>query len=376
MSSSPSYRSLPIIKLDYKPVMKITEEFNLKIDYMCKCISNIEWSGVLFFNVEGNLKEGLTIIPVDIYPMDKGNGSYTEYDFTEEVFDYYDKYPDRFGMKYGHIHSHHSMGSFFSGTDVRELVDNCVNHSYYVSLIVNNKNEMVARIAIAGERKIKSSSLYSFNDIRELKISIPKDEDSTETVMYYADIEIEKSIPLIVTKANELLAPKPRFVATGGMNFGGFDGYDESFMYERRSVYPDKSRDIVIPDMTERPEYNALEIFSECLGGPNESLTEIFDYALQGWDNYTSEKEAIEDLTEYVEASMNYDSISEEMRQFHRDYFTQPNMEDVLTVMKNIRSLVSPFKNSNSRHKLLADIVDVVLNKEIIKLQSYEKSSI
>lgn len=38
----------------------------------------------------------------------------------------------------GHIHSHNTMGVFFSGTDWGELEDNAPNHNYYLSLIVNN----------------------------------------------------------------------------------------------------------------------------------------------------------------------------------------------------------------------------------------------
>lgn len=58
------------------------------------------------------------------------------------------------------------MAVFFSGTDSSELVDNSEFHNYYVSLIVNNRNEMVAKVAFRGEeiKEIKSVVTYRGSD--------------------------------------------------------------------------------------------------------------------------------------------------------------------------------------------------------------------
>ena len=111
-----SKTQLSTIKLESKAKIRITEEFNALVKHLCSEISAVEWSGVLFFETEGeiNSEQGLTITPIDIYPMDKGSSAYTEYDFSEQVFDYYDHFPERFGMKYGHVHSHNVMGRKFA----------------------------------------------------------------------------------------------------------------------------------------------------------------------------------------------------------------------------------------------------------------------
>ena len=97
--------NLPMIKLESKATLNVTNEFNYLIKYLCMKINKVEWSGILFFKAEGevNLEEGVTITPIDIYPMDMGSSGYTEYDIDEDLFDYYDAHPDRLGMKYGHI---------------------------------------------------------------------------------------------------------------------------------------------------------------------------------------------------------------------------------------------------------------------------------
>lgn len=121
-----------------------------KIQYLCKKISKVEWSGILFYSVKGSIKkpEEMEIVLEDILPMDKGTGSFTSYDFNEDVIDFIERDEDvRETWKIGHIHSHNSMAVFFSGTDMDELVDNTQNHNYYLSLIVNNYMEMTAKVA-------------------------------------------------------------------------------------------------------------------------------------------------------------------------------------------------------------------------------------
>lgn len=82
--------------------------------------------------------------------MHKGTQAYTEYSFDEAVADFImdktEENPEFMTYKIGHIHSHNSMGVFFSGTDMDELFDNCVNHNFYLSLIVNNYMEMIAKL--------------------------------------------------------------------------------------------------------------------------------------------------------------------------------------------------------------------------------------
>ena len=94
------------ITLNTKAVLKVSRQFNDKIKYLCSKINAVEWSGMLFYESKGEIKseEGVEITLVDIYLMHKGSQGATEYDYDQEVMDYYDQYPERFGMKYGHVH--------------------------------------------------------------------------------------------------------------------------------------------------------------------------------------------------------------------------------------------------------------------------------
>ena len=45
------------------------------------------------------------------------------------------------------------MGVFFSGVDIKELEDNAKSHNFYLSLVVNNKMETVAKVISYAEAK-------------------------------------------------------------------------------------------------------------------------------------------------------------------------------------------------------------------------------
>lgn len=111
---------------------------------------------MLFYETEGEFgDENFRITAKGLFLLDIGTHSYTEYDPADpDLIKFLMANPEVLAMKKGHIHSHNNMAVFFSGTDNDELIDNCVFHNFYLSLIVNNRNEMCAKIAF----KAKSTS--------------------------------------------------------------------------------------------------------------------------------------------------------------------------------------------------------------------------
>lgn len=176
--------------------MVIPEEVERKIRLLCREIHNIEWSGVLFYDITGTFEDhNLVIICKDVYQMDIGNGTYTEYTMNPSVATYMLDH-DLMGCYQGHIHSHHNMATFFSGTDTQELKDGGNGTNHFVSLIVNNAGKYTAAIT----RKIKSTrniiedyNYNSFNDV--LKVESRQYSESTEYLEYYhLDIDIKGEI--------------------------------------------------------------------------------------------------------------------------------------------------------------------------------------
>jgi hypothetical protein len=152
---------MEVISLKAKPKLVISDRIMQTIAFL-HSKEDVEWSGLLFYSVkEGSIDEPekLLIRVEDLYLMDVGSHSYTEYDFGAEMMDVYDKIPQANPIhcidnglepyKMGHIHTHHSMPTFFSGEDMGELKNNAGAYNYYLSLIVNFKRDYEAKIAIS-----------------------------------------------------------------------------------------------------------------------------------------------------------------------------------------------------------------------------------
>lgn len=209
-----------------------------QIQFLCREIAKVEWSGVLFYRVEGSIQDpkNMKLILEDILPMHKGTSTYTEYSFDERVIDHMMDNEYLEDCKMGHIHSHNTMGVFFSGTDWSELEDNAPNHNFYLSLIVNNFMDFCAKVCFITEAsESKEFNFYAKDEKGEkYKYTTEEYEVPDKKLVVYdceishpsKDIVVEevfsdkvKSIIAkanIVTTANTYKAPNNSYTAYGG----------------------------------------------------------------------------------------------------------------------------------------------------------------
>lgn len=182
-----------------------------QIKYLCSKMPLVEWSGVLYHTSEGDLQnpEQFTCKAEYILLLDKGTSGYTEYDFSSPSFtEALMEKPELMEWSMSHIHSHNNMAVFFSGTDNEELTDNAPNYNYYLSLIVNNKNEYCARIAFIGEIEGRTIKFKDRHGVEQM-ISSPNKQ-----VTFYYEMEIfAESSNLIddffVRQYEKVIAVKP-----------------------------------------------------------------------------------------------------------------------------------------------------------------------
>ena len=147
-------------KKEVKPVLELVHrqdifkivipaEVEKKIRFLCKNIWDVEWSGVLFYKVEGAFEDkSLTIRCVDLFQMDIGTSAYTEFNVSPDMATYMVDHPELLeeGIYQGLIHSHNNMATFFSGTDTSTLSAEGNDMAHFVSLIVNNAGKYTAGI--------------------------------------------------------------------------------------------------------------------------------------------------------------------------------------------------------------------------------------
>lgn len=156
---------------------------------------------------------------VYLYLQDIGTGSHTQFTVTEEILDLYDHKPNLEECKQAMIHSHNTMTTFFSNEDNSELEDNYKFYDFFLSLIVNNVGDRLAKIAIPCQRITKSTGTLTTRIImkdakgQDLVTSLapmPKDEETSEDIMLTADIIIEipevniQIDPLFINRISEL----------------------------------------------------------------------------------------------------------------------------------------------------------------------------
>lgn len=184
----------------------ITPRLKGHIETLCNNIPNKEWSGVLFYREEGTFGESdYKIIGEYVLLEDIGQSTYTEYDFSK-VPGFLMKNKEFLKMRMGHIHSHNNMDVFFSGTDTSEINSNSEFHKTYLSLIVNNRGDMMAKIAFRVETEEKRTINF-INGNESFKNVQKKDK---MIMVYNCDVRMmsEKPDQQFLDKMNKMIEEK------------------------------------------------------------------------------------------------------------------------------------------------------------------------
>lgn len=150
---------------------------------------------MLFYDLEGSIKnpDNLRIITRAILPLDKGSSTYTEYEVDERFVNFINKNEQFEDCLYGATHSHNNMESFFSGTDIKDLEINAPKNNIYLSLIVNNREQMVAKLCFVANTNQSQTIAKALDEFGQ-EYSVSVDNDNQEyLVIYDCDIEIERA---------------------------------------------------------------------------------------------------------------------------------------------------------------------------------------
>ena len=119
-----------------------------KIEYFSRYFNSKEWSGPAWYKVTG--KKGMFPEKFELkhfHPLDLGSHAATEIDSKEVakiLVPTYKAHPHLKDCYMGLVHSHHSMGAFFSGTDTGTLEDMAPQTGFYPSLVVATAKEPYA----------------------------------------------------------------------------------------------------------------------------------------------------------------------------------------------------------------------------------------
>lgn len=231
------------------PLEKYTDTYKLvipanverKIRHLCNRVSEVEWSGTLFYTHSGSYEDNnLEIKCVDIFPMDIGSQAYTEFDMSPDVIAYMTEHPELLDCQMGLIHSHNNMATFFSGTDTSTLREEGIDRNHFVSLIVNNAGTYTAAITrkLKVKKVVHSTYTYkSFDDIEKSGTMATEVEDEVIaynmlSIIKEGEVESFQEVDdrLDIIRKNKAKTPEKSALLTSSYGYYGYP-------YEP-SVYP------------------------------------------------------------------------------------------------------------------------------------------
>ena len=237
-----------------KPTLLIEKALHEKIIYLCSRISSVEWSGVLFYEMEGTLGEDLKIIAKDLLLLNIHASTYTEYENdTTDI----PAYMVEHGLTHayqGHIHSHNTMATFFSGTDTATLKEEGAKRPHFLSLIVNNANQYTA--CITAKAEVEENLIFKGFSGNVLNIQVPED-NATRVSVHYVSTEIicENDEPLVeldeqIKKLSIPIVTTTVGRSTGygyGTGYGPHYGFDHNYTGQQ-ALFSEEDYDTPFPD--------------------------------------------------------------------------------------------------------------------------------
>lgn len=204
-------KRLERLELSNRPKLIITESLKHQIDFLHSKVGSNEWSGELITREEGTINDmnDWKIVCEDIFLADLGTPGATEYTVDKggfkaaDVVTMFEKYPELLeGQKKNqHIHTHHNMGAFFSGTDWENLEDRAEVSNYFMMLVVNFNGKYCAKVAFKAKIKNPGTPVLEFCNNSDSIPVINLQEDAEREVLVVMDCDIIHEVPVItVTK--------------------------------------------------------------------------------------------------------------------------------------------------------------------------------
>jgi hypothetical protein len=139
------------------------------------------------------------VIAEDIFLADVGSGAFTGYEVDKggfknvDIIQMYDAFPGLLEgkQKNHHIHTHHSMGTFFSGTDWEQLEDRGILCNYFIMLIVDFKGDYKAKVAFKGNKKVDAAPVIEFANNADGLTPFKLKQGEQEEVLVVMDMKIQ-----------------------------------------------------------------------------------------------------------------------------------------------------------------------------------------
>ena len=184
-------QQIQLIKKQESFDLIITDELESKIRFLCSRLPRNEYSGTLFYSVEGSFKhKDLKIIAKDFFLQDVGEATFTEFQNNVELAGYIAAH-ELWDCYIGLLHSHNVMSTGFSGTDINTLRSEGNDNNHFLSLIVNNAGNYTAYITKKVTSEFTGDLKESYNSFNDEHVEMtPSSFERRETYIEYYPLNI------------------------------------------------------------------------------------------------------------------------------------------------------------------------------------------
>ena len=232
--------------------LKIPHKMHSKIQFFLDECGSLEWSGPAWYKPtykKGELfPQGFTLMYFE--PVDLGHGASTEVNakHSAKIISQVYKSGKFDGCMQGLIHSHHSMGAFFSGTDKGTIKEMAPQENFFCSLVVATAKSKFA--FAVGYRD--QYGITHIKKVKEDKVSLifPQARESKEWLKTYTKIKKRK---------------KPRTYATYINRRGGYGGghYQYGITGDYDSYFDPKIGSYIDPSQNDGFGTTEMEVIAE-----------------------------------------------------------------------------------------------------------------
>jgi len=158
--------------------------------------------GVFCYKTKGKFPDKFVMEAVDIFLVAKGVSAEVGYKVTPELIMKLDEaglLEDNISR--GLVHSHHNMSTSFSGTDMEQVKLASQSNPYYLSVVVNNKLEFTAKVAVESKEILNGYSYFKTPNNKQVKKAKTYTKNSYEVI----DVEVDCHWPEYMLGTDEQL---------------------------------------------------------------------------------------------------------------------------------------------------------------------------
>lgn len=187
---------IPLQKKSESYKLTVTQELEKKIRFLCNKLPRNEWSGTLFYTIEGSFADkNLHITCRDLFLQDVGEATFTEFKDSIDLAAYIAEHNELIDCFTGILHSHNVMATLFSSTDMTTLREEGNDRNHFLSLIVNNAGNYTANVTRkvrCVSKGISTMEYKTFGDTPVVEDNNSFETDESYIEYYPLDITIEK----------------------------------------------------------------------------------------------------------------------------------------------------------------------------------------